>query len=594
MYLVLIETSGNQNYIFSTNKLKENIGASELTYRASTIWVLEAVDQVRGASESIHQVGKWVEEAIDNQISANDLRKKLLDEQEWNQPIELENTKVEIIIATSGKALFLTKDEDVAKSIIRYVTHKATRYAPGLDICGVIHDFEWGEGLSQAVKEIYKKYEEHRSYKTSLHLRFLRLPVFDECATSGLPATEVDTKTVDGKSVVRSSVSLSKRRYGDIGRKRIENLLKIHNKDYRFSSSIRALNEEEFGKSEEQDNKQKNLDWLAVIHADGNGLGEIFLSFDKHIEQKDKIGDRTYANALREFCIALDICNEKAFMDALEAFPNNKKGLISIVPLVLGGDDLTVVCDGENAIQFTKLFLNSFEQETSNNEIIAEIAEKALKVRRLSACAGIAIIKPKFPFSVAYELAEKLMQSAKEVKKKVTHSETSKPYPCSAFDFHILYDSSNVDFQSIRSKIETKSENIVIQKLHNRPYVVTDDKELQGAKGLEWAKFHQFSKLEAKIKALTAKDENDDNKRLLPNSQIHELNAGLFLGKSVADARYLLIRDRYPKELTFLAGSENSLFQKEPDSEIDITGLLDAIDAAEFVNLEDKNNEQKA
>jgi hypothetical protein len=72
------------------------------------------------------------------------------------------------------------------------------------------------------------------------------------------------------------------------------------------------------------------------------------------------------------------------------------------------------------------------------------------------------------------------------------------------------------------------------------------------------------------------------------------LNAGLFLGKSVADARYLLIRDRYPKELTFLAGSENSLFQKEPDSEIDITGLLDAIDAAEFVNLEDKNNEQKA
>lgn len=576
MYLVLIETSGNQNYIFSTNKLKENIGASELTYCAGTKWVLEAVEKASKSNKGLSLFK-----------NVRQLRNNLLDDKNLNPPIDINNdVYVEVIVATSGKSLLLTKETRTAKEIIQYVTLKALKEAPGLDICGVIHEFDWNkDDLGKINRAIHQKFATVRSKKPANDLRFLRLPMIDECSTSGLPASQIDNS--EGKPT--SVVSCSKRNYSEKGLERIRELIKQEKPDLNFPKSIRELINYFENESEGK--------WLSVIHADGNGLGEIFLEFEDHINNENKTcieKNRNYVDKIKHFSMNLDICTEKAFNTAINAFGSANKKLFTVIPLILGGDDLTVVCDGKNAIQFTKLFLNSFEQETSNNKIIAEIAEKALKVPRLSACAGIAIIKAKFPFSVAYELAEKLMQSAKEVKNKVTHPKTNKPYPCSAFDFHILYDSSNVDFKSIRSKIETKSENIVIQKLHNRPYVVTDDKELPGAKGLEWAKFHKFSKLEAKIKALTAKDDNDDNKRLLPNSQIHELKAGLFLGKSVADARYLLIRDRYPKELTFLAGSENSLFQKEPDSEIDITGLLDVIDAAEFVNLEDKNNEQKA
>ncbi|HLO88058.1 MAG TPA: hypothetical protein VK203_24065 [Nostocaceae cyanobacterium] len=568
MYLVLIETSGNQNYIFSTNKLKENIGASELTYLAGTKWVLEAVEKTSKSNKCLSLFK-----------NGNQLRDTLLDA-DLNPCIDT-NNNVEVVVATSGKALLLTKDKKIAQQIIQYVTHKALVEAPGLDICGVIHEFEWEQdNLGEINKKIHQKFATVRSKRPAPDLRFLRLPMVEECSTSGLPAAEIDYS--EKTPVVRSVVSLSKRNYNEQGLKRIRELIKKENDHLNFPKSIRQLID-----YSESENEGK---WLSVIHADGNGLGEIFLNFEDHINNENKScaeANRNYVDKLRRFSIALDICTEEAFNTAIETFASSEQKLITVIPLVLGGDDLTVVCDGKNAIRFTQVFLQSFEEATAKNTVISEIAAKALKVPRLSACAGIAIIKSKFPFSVAYELSEALMQSAKNVKKQIKHPDTQKPYPCSAFDFHVLYDSSNVDFQSIRSKLEAKN-----HKLHNRPYVVTDETKLHEATNLEWAKFHHLSKLEEKIKVLVAKD---DNKRKLPNSQIHDLRAGLFLSQSIAKARYILVRDRYREQgIVTLAGSEESLFQTEPDSGICITGLLDAIDAAEFLNVEDKNNEQKS
>lgn len=117
--LTLIETSGNQSYIFSTNKLRENVGAPELTYRAGTQWVLEVVVAQGGLS-------LW-------KASGPAMREAVVRDQ---ATIEDAGTKIEALVATSGKALQLMRDRETACEIVRAVTLRALEDAPGLDICG--------------------------------------------------------------------------------------------------------------------------------------------------------------------------------------------------------------------------------------------------------------------------------------------------------------------------------------------------------------------------------------------------------------------------------------------------------------------------
>lgn len=591
MYLVLIETSGNQNYIFSTNRLRENVGASELTCRAGTQWVLEAVQ------EEVTPLNLW----DSNNENNEQLRRNLLGQSN----IESTNVTVEVIIATSGKALLLTEDEKIARNIIKKVTARALREAPGLDICGVYQEFDWNKKLlSDINKQLHKKFEGVRSHRPGPNTRFLRLPVVDDCNSSGLPASEVGK--VGNRLVPLSLTSLNKRErcLSEQSFGRVEAILQMGEQNtINLSFNLREL-----------EDKFEQIEWLAVIHADGNGLGEIILNFDQQLEShhfSDK--NREYITKLRQFSIALDLCTEQAFRTALkntfiteEIKKKNQKVLLPIIPLVLGGDDLTVICEGKKALQFTYEFLKAFEEETKSEEIqagiIPKIAKKALGCPRLSACAGIAIIKPHFPFSAAYQLAEELMQSAKQIKKKLQRKQQptedkKTPWPCSAIDFHILYDTSGVDLKLIRDKLTCDRNQNSETRLHGRPYIITEleseQHELDNPESsLEWAKKHSWEKLQKRVQALNAEE---DGKRLLPNTQIHDLRSGLFLGKEKADARLQLICDRYESAglniATELLANDlpPSLFWSETELKdnqektIQVTGFLDALDAVDFL-----------
>mgnify|MGYP000924420659 CR=1 FL=1 len=577
--VVLIETTGNQSYIFGTNKLRENVGASELVYQVGTRFVLEAVRD-QGGPDLWDPVGRTVD------------RTRFLDPA--RHPGVAAGAAVEVLVASSGKAELLVGDPEVARAIVRAVTLRAQQEAPGVEVLGAVSDpLDWDApgSLARGIAQAHQRHGEARASRPSAALRFFRLPIVAECTTSGLPAAELWPRPgarPGERPEERSAVSLAKLQASGDADFRLKRLLHESHPELRFVESLSAL--EKLGKQE----ARGELDWQAVIHADGNGLGEIFQHFDQYCTS----GNDGYANDLRAFSLALDVCTEQAFRRALGKLPRVPRhgrkweDTLLAVPLVVGGDDLTVVCDGRFAIEFTAAFLEAFEQETQQTDpahfggVVPRIARRALALPRLSACAGVAITKPHYPFHAAYELCEDLLSSAKQVKRQVLDNQDN-PYPCSAFDFHVHLDASGSDLREIRSRLKPRGSQA---RLYARPYVVST---LPGdaaapACGSGWIAARSFSGLCRQIEAVMEVDPVT-RRRVFPNGQLHELRAGLFQGKTEANERLALVLGRYDS-LTRLTPDPGSLFgtfpEIQPDgtvAQIEYSPLVDVLEAAELV-----------
>jgi len=577
MYLVLLETSGNQRYIFATNKLCENIGASELTYRAGVQWVLEAVHESGGPN-------LW--HTNPTMRATNILDPKI------NRPLESGGFPIEVVLATSGKAILLVATEELGKHIITTVTARALTEAPGLDVCGVVMPFDWEQDpLGEVLRRIHRKHQEVHARLPSPTMRFLRLPIVAACKSSGLPASRaVSEHDIEDLS----QASLAKRGQLDEARKwpvniaidRMETMLDCVNHRIRLPRNLQKL-EEYFDR----------LEWVAVVHIDGNGFGRIFHRFDAVIEQDgtaDETPNRHYIRALREFSSQLDACSLQACRTALTALAGHRDKVVTVpvVPLILGGDDVTVLCDGQCALTFARSYLAAFEQETRAASRTRQVAGRICAgADYLSGTAGISITDPHFPFFTSYELAEALITKAKTVKDHLRKDGMA--WPCSALDFHVLHDSSVAGLDQIRERLEfeidTQSGKPTQVSLYTRPFVLTELDQLPNG-GDGWAAQHHWCHLQQRVGALHAKDPAT-GERKLPSSQMHELRAGLHGGPAVADARYRLIAKRYDlKDLAEDQGAYPSLFWwSTTDGTLHaFTRLLDAMTVANgmFIDTE--------
>jgi hypothetical protein len=396
--LSVVDTAGIQNYIFGSNRLRENVGASEHVLRATTDWVWETLKQ-----EHLRVNWQPGEQPRDD-----------------DKKIEHDDLDAEVIYAGGGNALILFKDGGTAQSWARQLSKKALTDAPGMTVL-VAHSepFDWqagGSDLAYRVEDLFELRLDQLKRTRVTSTPLLGLGVTATCQSTGLVATEVDS--IDQIRVSREVAA--KTSVLNDAKARFRVLLQDYNHlGFELPVQLDDLNPTKGERS-----------YIAVVHADGNGIGTRFKTIWQGKTNRDGV------TAVRHLSDNLARLASTALRRALSGLvtptslikPYGDRGIFPVRPLIYGGDDLTFVCDGYVGVGLAARYLHEFEKYSK--ELVGE---------PLTAAAGVAIVKTHYPFARAYALSEALNKQAKRLSRDV-----------STLDWHVAMSGTLADIHEIR------------------------------------------------------------------------------------------------------------------------------------------------
>lgn len=158
---------------------------------------------------------------------------------------------------------------------------------------------------------------------------------------------------------------------------------------------------------------------IAVIYADGNGLGNLVKDMDKDV--------------LMSFSKKLDDATKNSKDEAVKEIEKKYKKFKERT-IILDGDDMTIICDASYALEFVYNFLEEFEKQT----------DKIYKNQNLTASAGIVYCNESFPLYYAVSLATDLCTHAKNYSREINQK-----LPPSNLMFHNVQSSYTKKFDQI-------------------------------------------------------------------------------------------------------------------------------------------------
>lgn len=385
-YLYGASIQGIQNYIFQTNELKDIIGASELV------------------NEICHKFKAMYGEDSEH--------------------------RGKMIVHAAGNIKCIFDDEDACRDAVRNFPRFAMEMAPGITISQAVVKIKDDSEYAKKAEELEQRLHAQRNHPVkSLTTGLMAI---ERSRKTGLPATKVEetkkkVEYLDEGTVAKRDVV--KKEEGNLSGQ-TKDLKDLYDKltGERIPSKRRPY---DISKMTDRN------DWIAVIHADGNGLGEIVAElsgdYQRFKDFSDNLNEATIAAARAAYAATKEKEEDEKANGTWEKMP--------IRPIVIGGDDLTVICRGDLAVKFVEEYLEAFERET-----------QALTAQKLTACAGIAFIKSSYPFYYGYNLAEALCGEAKKDAKSDKVKEANGNQAPSCLMFHKVQSSFVEDYAEIKRK----------------------------------------------------------------------------------------------------------------------------------------------
>lgn len=451
-YIVRVDIGSKQKYIFSSNRLKEIIGASEI---------------IRYVTEKL---GVKVLEMM------NKDPKYYGDDNDGN-----------ILFIAGGNAMYIFGNKNEAVKFNKIFSRFVVKYFDGLELLVVINEFDIYNKKMVSLHEEIEEILTSKKGKRKNQFRRIGYGLTRICSSTRRPAVfklEDEDKYISKES--RDKLKFYDFMYKDTGIFNDKNIIKyslginengneimieknkLKNTNKELKNGFRFTN-----KLDDIAGEKNKGSYIGITCIDGNGMGRKFNSFnEKYIEDNTRSIFELNKEYIREFRKLMENVNEdyeKAFSETIDELIDNydnyhekigyKKDdrVVPVRSIILAGDDVSFVSNGKLSIEITKMFT---EKITNQRELFGK------NMYNLTTSAGIAIVKKKHPFSRAVKLANALEKNSKKRLREVNILSKGKLKDASFIDWEINRGDTSDDISIIRDK------NVVA-----RPYIIVTKKD---------------------------------------------------------------------------------------------------------------------